>query len=324
MVLVLTDAEIDQVLALESLADEVEHALVKQAAGAVERPERPHYPVGEELESDDPLGTGLVMPAYVHGEDYFATKLASIHEGNADRGLPTLHAQIVLADARTGEPVAVLDGTRITNARTGCIGGLAARELASDPVRVGVVGAGAQARWQTRAIAALCDVESVAVYSPSDSKHECVEVLNEEGIPASAAESAADAVRDVDVVVTATTSTDPVFPADALAPGTLVVAIGAYESGIQEVEPAVFDRAARVFADVPEEVATIGDLAATSLTAADLVPMAALFEDGSAGRKSAEEIVVVESVGSAVFDVAAATAIYETAREEGLGTDLAL
>ena len=146
MVLVLTDAEIDEVLALESLAGEIEHALVKQAAGAVERPERPHYPVGAGLDSDDPLGTGLVMPAYVHGEEYFATKLASIHEGNAERGLATLHAQIVLADARTGEPVAVLDGTRITNARTGCIGGLAARELVTDPVRVGVVGAGAQAR----------------------------------------------------------------------------------------------------------------------------------------------------------------------------------
>lgn len=146
MVLVLTDAEIDAVLALESLAGEIEHALVKQAAGAVERPERPHYPVGAGLDSDDPLGTGLVMPAYVHGEEYFATKLASIHEGNAERGLATLHAQIVLADARTGEPVAVLDGTRITNARTGCIGGLAARELVTDPVRVGVVGAGAQAR----------------------------------------------------------------------------------------------------------------------------------------------------------------------------------
>ncbi|EMA55477.1 MULTISPECIES: ornithine cyclodeaminase family protein [Halococcus] len=323
MVLVLTDAEIDEVLALESLASEVEHALVKQAAGAVERPERPHYPVGEGLDSDDPLGTGLVMPAYVHGEDYFATKLASIHEGNADRGLPTLHAQIVLADARTGQAVAFLDGTRITNARTGCIGGLAARELATDPVRIGVVGAGAQARWQTRAIAALCDVESVAIYSPSDSKHECVDALDEEGIPAEAVESAADAVRDKDVVVTATTSTEPVFPADALGPGTLVVAIGAYESGMQELEPGVFDRAARVFADVPEEAATTGDLAATSLTAADLVPMAALFED-DAGRESADEIVVVESVGSAVFDVAAATAIYGAAREAGLGTDQAL
>ena len=305
MVLVLTDAEIDEVLALESLASEVEHALVEQAAGAVERPERPHYPVGAGLDSDEPLGTGLAMPAYVHGEDYFATKLASIHEGNTERGLPTLHAQIVLADARTG-----------------CIGGLAARELATDPVRVGVVGAGAQARWQTRAIAALCDVESVAIHSPSDSRRECAGDLNEEGIPASAVGSAADAVRDADVVVTATTSADPVFPADALGPGTLVVAIGAYESGMQELEPGVFDRAARVFADVPEEVATIGDLAATSLTAADLVPMAALF-DGT-GRASAEEIVVVESVGSAVFDVAAATAIYEAAQEAGLGTDLAL
>ncbi|QLG29041.1 ornithine cyclodeaminase family protein [Halorarum halophilum] len=320
MVLFLSDDAVAQVLDLESLAPVVEQALVKQAAGEVERPDRPHYPVGTGLDSPDPLGTGLAMPAYVHGEDYFATKLVSIHDGNEARGLPTLHAQIVLADARTGQPVSFLDGTRITNARTGCIGGLAARELATSPVRLGVIGAGAQARWQTRAIAALTDVEAVSVYSPSDSKHDCVADLREEGIPASAADSAAEAVRDATVVVTATTSTEPVFPADALAPGTLVVAVGAYQSGMQELEPAVFDRAARTFADVPEEVATIGDVAATDLTEADLVPMAALF-DGTAGRESAEEIVVVESVGTAVLDVAAATEVYEAAREAGLGTD---
>ena len=321
MVLFLPDDAVARVLDVESLAPVVEGALVKQAAGEVERPERPHYPVGAGLDSADPLGTGLAMPAYVHGGAYFATKLVSLHDGNGARGLPTLHAQIVLADARTGQPVAFLDGTRITNARTGCIGGLAARELATGPVRLGVIGAGAQARWQTRAIAALTDVEAVSVFSPSDSKHDCAADLREEGIPASAAESAAEAVRGATVVVTATTSTEPVFPADALAPGTLVVAVGAYESGMQELEPEVFDRAARVFADVPEEAATIGDVDATDLTEADLVPMAALF-DGTAGRESAEEILVVESVGTAVLDVAAATEVYGAAREADLGTDL--
>lgn len=320
MVLFLSDDAVARVLDLESLAPVVERALAKQAAGEVERPERPHYPVGAGLDSSDPLGTGLAMPAYVHGGAYFATKLVGIHDGNAARGLPTLHAQIVLADARTGRPVAFMDGTRITNARTGCLGGLAARELATAPVRLGVIGAGAQARWQTRAIAALTDVEAVSVYSPSDSKRDCVADLRDEGLPASAANSAAAAVRDATVVVTATTSTEPVFPADALAPGTLVVAVGAYESGMQELEPATFDRAARAFADVPEEVATIGDVAATDLTEADLVPMAALF-DGTAGRESTEEIVVVESVGTAALDVAAATEVYEAAREAGLGTD---
>ncbi|WP_313692059.1 ornithine cyclodeaminase family protein [Halorarum halobium] len=320
MVLFLSDGDLERVLELDSLAPVVEDALVKQAAGSVERPERPHYPVGTGLDSEEPLGTGLAMPAYVHGGDYFATKLVSLHDGNAARGLPTLHAQIVLSDARTGRPVSFMDGARVTNARTGCIGGLAVRELAPEPIRLAVLGAGAQARWQTRAIATLTEVESVAVYSPSDSKHDCAADLREEGIPARAADSPAEAVADATVVVTATTSTEPVFPAEALAPGTLVVAVGAYESGMQELESAVFDRAARVFADVPEEVVEVGDVAATDLTVGDLLPMARLF-DGSAGRESADEIIVVESVGSAVLDVAAATELYGAAREAGIGTE---
>ena len=323
MVLVLSDDDVGRVLDLASLAPVVERALVKGAAGEAERPDRPHFPVGAGLDSPEPLGTGLVMPAYIHGEEYFATKLVGVHEGNPERDLPTVHAQIVLSEARTGRPLAFVDGTRITNARTGCLGGLAARELAAEPVRLGVIGAGAQARWQTRAVAALTDLEAVSVYSPSESRHDCVADLRDEGIPAAAVDTPEAAVRGATVVVTATTSEEPVFPADALDPGTLVVAVGAYSEAMQELEPATFDRAARVFADVPGEVLATGDLAATGLGVDDLVPLASAF-DGTAGRESADEILVVESVGTAVLDVAAAAEVYEAAREAGLGTDLPL
>ncbi|WP_336037021.1 ornithine cyclodeaminase family protein [Halobacterium yunchengense] len=323
MTLVLSDSEIGGLLDLESLAAVVEEALVKQGAGEVERPERPHYPVGEGLDSEDPLGTGLAMPAYVHGDPYFATKLVGLFEDNPSRGLPTIHAQVVLADARTGQPLSFMDGTRITNARTGCIGGLAARELAVEPVRLGVVGAGAQARWQTRAIAALTDVERVAVYSPSDSKYDCAADLREHGLDAEAVETAEDAVAGANVVVTATTATEPVFPASALEAGTLVVAVGAFNAEMQELEPAVFGRAARVFADVPGEVAETGDVAATSLGEADLIPLSDALT-GAAGRESDDEVVVVDSVGSAVLDAAAASYVYDAAVEAGVGTDLSL
>jgi len=153
-----------------------------------------------------------------------------------------------------------------------------------EPVRLGVLGAGAQARWQTRAIDALTDVESVSVYSPSDSKHDCASDLGDHGIDASAVESPEAAVEDANVVVTATTSTDPVFPAAALQPGTLVVAVGSYNAEMQELEPAVFDRAARVFADVPEEVAGIGDLLSSTLEEGNLIPFSEVREGPRAAR----------------------------------------
>lgn len=321
---ILSEEDVADLLALEDLLGVVEAAFVRQGRGEVERPERPHFPVGVGLESDEPLGTGLVMPAYVHGAAHFATKLVGVHEGNAERGLPTVHAQVALTDAATGQPAAYLAGTRVTNARTGCIGGLAARYLAAaEPVVVGVLGAGTQARWQARAIAAAVDVAAVRVFSPSDSKYACADDLREAGLDARAVESPADAVTGAHVVVTATTSTEPVFPAEALDAGALVVAVGAYTAEMQELDAGVFERAARVFADVPEEVADVGDVRAAGLDADDLLALSEVFE-GRAGRERDDEILVVESVGTAVLDAATGEYVLERAREEGVGREVSL
>ena len=326
MVLVLSETEVEQHLELGSLVDVVEETLIRQAAGEVERPERPHYPVGVGLDDDDePTGTGIAMPAYVHGADYYATKLVGVHEGNVDRGLPTINAQIVLTDARTGVPEALVAGTTVTNARTGCIGAAAVRALApdTDALTLGVVGAGAQARWQTRAIETVVSLDDVRIYSPSASRLACAADLDEKGIPARAVATPTEAVTDADVVVTATTATEPVFPAAALAPGALVVAVGAFTDEMQELEPAVLADAERVFADVPSEAAHTGDLLASPLGAADLVELGTPLADGYA-RESPSEALVVASVGSATLDAAAGAAVYRRAVEAGDGTTVSL
>jgi alanine dehydrogenase len=323
MVLVLSEDDIRSVLDLAGLVDVVEEALVKQAAGEAVRPERPHYPVGEGLDGDEPLGTGLTMPAYIHGDAQYATKLVGLFEGNAERGLPTIHAQVALTDARTGVPEAYMGGTTITNARTGCIGAAAVRALASDTSTLGVLGAGAQARWQTRAIDTVVSLSDVRVYSPSDSREACVAELREEGIPAEAVDSPAAAVEGADAVVTATTASEPVFPPEALGPGTLVVAIGAFNAETQELAPAVVESAGAVFADVPGEVIETGDFLETDLTVEDLVPMGRMLADGYE-RDSPEAVLVAASVGSAVLDAAAGGWLYDRAREADIGTEVSL
>lgn len=318
MVRILSDSEIAGLLDLPDLLSVVEEAFIAQGRGAVERPERPHFPVGTGLDSDPP-GMGLTMPAYVHGRDHYATKLTSVHPGNADCDLPTVNAQIALTDARTGQPAAYMAGTRITNARTGCIGGLAARDLADDPIALGIVGAGTQARWQARAIAAASGIESIRVYSPSDSRERCVADLETDlGVPAAAVDTPDDAVSGATVVVTAT---EPVFPGSALDPGTLVIAIGAYTAGMRELDAETVERAEAVVADVPEEAVETGDLRESTLDAADLLSLSAVF-DGEFEYK--EGITVVESVGSAVLDAATAEHVFERARETGTGTTVGL
>ncbi|WP_159904274.1 ornithine cyclodeaminase family protein [Salinirussus salinus] len=318
--LVCPEAAVRETLDLPALVPAVEDALVRQARGEVERPERPHFPVGQGLEGEAPLGMGIAMPAYVHGAERYATKLVGVHEANPDRGLPTVNAVVALTDARTGLPEALLAGNALTNARTACIGALAVRAFAPDAATLGVIGAGAQARWQTRAAATVADLEDVRVYSPN-TRAACAADLRGEGVPARAVESARAAVEGADAVVTATTATEPVFPPEALAPGALVVAVGAYTAETQELDPAVLEQAETVLADVPGEVAETGDLLATDLGVGDLAEFGAWLDgdrDPPAGR------VVVDSVGSAVLDAAAGAFVYERAQEAGLGTDIGL
>lgn len=333
MVRVLSDTDVDDLLDLDALLDTVEAAFIAQHRGEIERPDRPHFPVGQGLTGSnpvdptaEPLGTGLVMPAYIHGASYYATKVVGVFEGNAERDLPTVNAAITLTNAGTGLPAGYLAGTRLTNARTGCIGGLAARELAanSGAIDVGVIGAGTQARWQTRAIAAATDVESVTIYSPSDSRFACAEDLERElGVPTEAVDTSREAVEGVGVLVTATTASEPVFPGDALDSGTTVIAVGAYTPEMRELDSKTIDRAETVIADVPEEAAETGDLRDTHLVPDDLLALGAVL-DGEGGRDTAEEIVVVESVGTAVLDAAAAEHLLDTAADRGIGTTVAL
>jgi len=322
MVRVLTEADVNALLDLEPLLDVVGDAFRAQGAGAVERPERSHYPLGTGLDSDDPeapLGTGLVMPAYLHGAEYAVTKLVGVHEGNPDRGLPTVHAQLAVIEAATGEAAAFMAGTTVTNARTGCIGGVAARNLVHGPVTLGVLGAGTQARWQTRAIHAAVGVDAVQVYAPSDSKERGAADLRETfGIQATAASTPRAAVEAADVVVTATTASDPVFPGHALAPGALVVAIGAYTAEMQELDEITMSRADRVYADVPDEVAGIGDVLETNVDPDRLVPLSALLAGEDQPESAAT--IVVESVGTAVLDAAAAVHVLDRARAQDVGT----
>ncbi|MDX1748426.1 MAG: ornithine cyclodeaminase family protein, partial [Halobacteriales archaeon] len=128
-----------------------------------------------------------------------------------------------------------------------------------------------------------------------------------------------EAVADATVVVTATTSEKPVFPAEALAPGTVVIGVGAYSAAQQEIPAGALHRAAKVFGDVPSEVAGIGDVVEAGLSPEEIVPFADVFS-GQAGRSSGEEILIMESVGSAVLDAAAGGYILEAARAADVGT----
>ena len=321
---VLSEETVESLLSLPSLLPVVADAFARQAAGAVERPSRPHYPVGFES-GETPRGTALAMPAYIHGATHYATKLVSVHEDNRPR--PTVQAQLSLVEADTGRPAAFLAARTVTNARTACIGGLAARTFAPAARTLGVLGAGTQARWQARAVAGVCDLETVRVHSPSDSRERCAADLDAElGARVVAVDSPRDCVVDADVVVTATTATDPVFDGADLSEGALVVAVGAYTPETRELDEVTLARADAVYADVPEEAAETGDL--SGVDPGRVRPVADCFADGQTDRAALgladRDVVVVKSVGTAVLDAATAQHVYEAAADADAGTVVSL
>ena len=287
------------------LLDAVEAAYRDVADGRDRSPLRSHVA----LEAGDLL----LMPGLRAGGSGASVKLVTIVPGNAERGLPTLHAIIVWLDAATGEPMALMDGSTITAMRTGAASGAATRLLArSDSETLAVIGAGGQAEWQVRAVLAARPIRRVLVHARSpEARFAFAERMAAAvGIPVEPAGSAEAAVREADVVCCATTSSEPVFDAAWLRPGTHVNGIGAFRLGMVELPPELFARADVVAVDSrAAAMAEAGDVVAAIerglLTESKLVEIGTIGRDWVESRQP-DAITAFKSVGLAIQDVAAA------------------
>ncbi|MGZ8563896.1 MAG: ornithine cyclodeaminase family protein [Candidatus Limnocylindria bacterium] len=290
---------------ITDLLDAVEAAYRDVAAG------RDHSPLRSHVALD--AGDLLLMPGVRGGGTGASVKLVTIVPGNAERGLPTLHAIVIWLDAATGVPLALMDGATITAMRTGAASGVATRLLARpDSSTLTVIGAGGQAEWQVRAVLAARPIRRVLVHARSaGARARFAERMTDAvGVPVEPAASAEVAVREADVVCCATTSTEPVFDAAWLRPGTHVNGIGAFRLGMVELPPALFARAAIVAVDSrAAALAEAGDVVAAIerglLAEAELVELGTIGEDWVESRPP-DAITAFKSVGLAIQDVAAA------------------
>ncbi len=288
------------------LLDAVQDAYRDVAAGRDRSPLRTHVSLAG--------GDLLLMPGVRDRGPGSTVKLVTITPANVERGLPTIHALVTWIDAATGEPRAIFDGATITAMRTGAASGVATRLMARPDARVlGLLGAGAQAAWQVRAVVAVRPIEEVRVYARDAARREAfAAALDDLGVPLEvrAVPDAEAAVRGADVVCAATTSSTPVFDAAWVGAGCHVNGIGAYRPGMVELPPELFARAATVAVDSrAAALAEAGDLLAAidqgQVAEGDLVEVGRIGRDWAAGRDP-EAITVFKSVGLAIQDVAAA------------------
>lgn len=291
----------------EALAS-AEKAFRALADGAV------HLPPPMGLSVPEVEGEVHVKSAHLVGSPIFAVKIATGFYQNTARGLPSGTGLILVFDAETGFPLALLDDHGyLTDLRTAAAGALAARLLAPESLAtVAVLGSGIQARYQLRALSQVRRWERTSAWSrnPDRVSRYCDEMQSELGIPFAAAASPEQALRGADLVITVTPSREPLFDASALAPHASVIAVGSDGPDKRELPTTVLAQAGKIVVDRLSQCLELGELHHAVAEGA-LKPESVHAELGEVltGRKSGregDELIICDLTGVGAQDAAIA------------------
>jgi alanine dehydrogenase len=326
---ILSRMDIQQSVNMPQAIDVVEKAFISQAQNDVHLPLRTQVPVKESQ------GITLFMPAYIPKLESLGAKIVSVFPQNVQHNRPTIHAIVIICDAHTGEPTAMMDGIYLTALRTGAASGVATKFLARKEARTAaIIGAGTQGRTQLEAICCVRDIQKVMVYDKNPRTAEVfAEEMRKKGKPIprdiAIAATPEEAVSEADVISTATTSSAPVFDNDHLNPGVHINGIGSFTPEMQEIPEKTVLRAKVVVDSIEASLEEAGDiiiplrkgLIGRSHIQGELGHVAT----GQAKiRQSAKDITFFKSVGLAIQDVAVAKWALQRAEDLCLGMDLDL
>jgi alanine dehydrogenase len=328
-VLLLSRAEVEELLDPDVLIDELAEAMADLSAGRASVPNR----VGALV----PKREGLLaaMPGYTPSAGALASKLVTLFPGNAGTALPTHQAVIVVFEPDNGRPEALLDGTAITAIRTGAGSALATRLLArEDAAALAILGTGVQARSHARAVSGVRAFEELRVAGRDRAKAEAMaeDLAGELNLAVRAAASWEEACDGADVVCATTHALEPVVRREWLAPGAHVTSVGYNVHGREVDDATVVDS----LVVVESREAALAPLPAGSNDLLQPIErgligvrhvhteIGELVEGSKPGRSSSEQITLYKSVGVAVQDGAAAALVVRAARERGAGREVEL
>ena len=318
--LILTRGDVASLLSLDDCISAVENAF--RAHGFA------HVPPPRVLGMPAKDGGFHIKAAMMESSaPYFAAKLNGNFFCNRERfAMPNIQGLIVLADARNGYPLAVMDSIEITILRTGAATSVAAKYLARPESHVATIcGCGTQGRIQLRALSRIFSLRRVYAFdvAPDRAKAFAQELSPALGIEIEAVDDLTAATRKSDICVTCTPARKFFLRQDDVGPGTFVAAVGADNEDKQELEPRLL-ASSRVVADVREQCAEIGDvhhaIREGLMRLTDVyAELGEIVAGHKPGRSSREQITIFDSTGTALQDVAAAAMVYERALEQGRG-----
>lgn len=290
-------------------------------------------PLRTTIQAPNHNGVFLFMPSYVEELDAAGLKVVNIFPENVKENLPTAPAQVLLIDGKTGIVTAILDGTYVTQLRTGASSGAAFDLFAIKDAKIGaLIGTGGQAATQLEAMMVARELDEVRIFDLDEKRRQAfVNEMQEElkcyNSKIVEATSSDNAIENADIIVTVTPSTKPVFDGTKVKKGATVSCVGAYQHHMQEMDPAILPRASKIYFDSEEAVLSeAGDilipLEQGIITRDDFTgDIGDVLLGKVVGRENDEEIIVYENVGIGVLDLITARAIYLKAVEAEVGTN---
>jgi ornithine cyclodeaminase/alanine dehydrogenase-like protein (mu-crystallin family) len=317
--LVLSHADVERLLPMEECIEVMGDALAGLARGEL------YQPLRSVVRPPDAAAFYGLMPGYRGGErSAFALKAVVIAPGNPSRGLDAHQGAVLLSNGETGELDAVLDASAFTAIRTAAVSAVATRVLAREDARtLAIIGAGVQARAHLEAMRLVRPFERIVIWSrtPEHARR----LANETGVES--APGAEAAVREADVIVTVTSSPEPVIRREWVRDGTHINAVGASIPAARELDTATVADAS-LFVDRRESTENESGDYLMPLREQAIGPEHILAELGEVligahpGRTSPDEITIFKSLGLAIEDLAAAEHVVRRARQAGAGTEV--
>ena len=260
----------------------------------------------------------------------FSVKIVNVIEGNKARGLPTTQGIVVLMDDITGQPLTVINGTALTAWRTAAATAVSIKYMAQSTDSLAIIGAGLQAKYHLMVLSRAFSIKRLLIYSRTRERAlELAKLAQDRGIDTVVVDSGYDAVRQADVVITATTSKEPIIHGLWLHKGMHIASIGAPEVNARELDDDVIRKVSVIAVDSRIAVMNeTGDIIIPMknglITENSLIEIGEIISGMRKGRLGNDDITLFKSVGIAAEDLAAATYIYNLARGKNMGVTLEL
>ncbi|KGP63943.1 ornithine cyclodeaminase [Legionella norrlandica] len=314
---ILSLADLKQCISMKQAISAMESAFIQLARHDVKLPLR----TGVTIEEEKALM--LTMPGFLTQEKALGLKVVSIFPNNTARNKPSITGFIMLLDATTGEAKVLMDAAYLTALRTGAVSGLATQYFARDDAhQVALIGAGTQARTQLEAVSTVRDIQHVYVWSRNIKNAEKFAKEFENQFDVRVCSSIASAVKEADIICTATNSTEPLVHFADIQPHAHINAIGSHSPSMKEIgndvlKPGIVivDQLEAVLAESGEIISAIGE---GQLQQESIIEIGHWLLEKNTDYK--DKLTVFKSVGLAIQDLSVAEVVFQNALKNNLGT----